>query len=303
MPIYGAALMGGGSGPAFAAIGAIYPVGAVCTCSYNGQTLTAKDTSGRALFLVPSAGQWLVKASNGGQEVEDTVSITTQGQVASVTLAFFSATIQATFPTNCTSVTCTKGDTALSVPSGELSKGSYTFSVHEAGEWTVSCTDGTNTASKVVSITAEGQSESVTLSYAVYLFKSGEGAKVDFTYPTSGNCTASVETDKITIWNTMGTEYNLFSMYTKETKDLSGFSKLIVECKCTAQDSRDEYKGQIRVSSSTGTGTSNYVARSVFSNNSENTQYVVDLTSLSGDYYIVLWGVFMAEVYNIYLEY
>ena len=83
MPIYGAALMGGGSGPAFAAIGAIYPVGAVCTCSYNGQTLTAKDTSGRALFLVPSAGQWLVKATNGGQEVEDTVSITTQGQVAS----------------------------------------------------------------------------------------------------------------------------------------------------------------------------------------------------------------------------
>lgn len=88
MPIYGAALMGGGSGPAFAAIGAIYPVGAVCTCSYNGQTLTAKDTSGRALFLVPSAGQWLVKATNGGQEVEDTVSITTQGQVASVTLRY-----------------------------------------------------------------------------------------------------------------------------------------------------------------------------------------------------------------------
>lgn len=93
MPIYGAALMAGGSGPAFAAIGAIYPVGAVCTCSYNGQTLTAKDTSGRALFLVPSAGQWLVKATNGGQEVEDTVSITTQGQVASVTLSYWDGTI------------------------------------------------------------------------------------------------------------------------------------------------------------------------------------------------------------------
>ena len=88
MPIYGAALMGGGSGPAFAAIGAIYPAGATCTCSYGGKTIAAKDTSGRALFLVPSAGQWLVKATNGGQEVEDTVSITTQGQVASVTLRY-----------------------------------------------------------------------------------------------------------------------------------------------------------------------------------------------------------------------
>lgn len=86
--IFGAALMGGGSGRAYAAIGAIYPAGATCTCSYGGKTIAAKDTSGRALFLVPSAGQWLVKATNGGREVEDTVSITTQGQVETVTLTY-----------------------------------------------------------------------------------------------------------------------------------------------------------------------------------------------------------------------
>ena len=86
--IFGTSISAGGSGQAFAAIGVIYPAGATCTCSCGGKTLISKDTSGRALFLVPSAGQWLVKATNGGQEVEDTVSITTQGQVASVTLSY-----------------------------------------------------------------------------------------------------------------------------------------------------------------------------------------------------------------------
>lgn len=172
MPIYGAALMGGGSGPAFAAIGAIYPVGAVCTCSYNGQTLTAKDTSGRALFLVPSAGQWLVKATNGGQEVEDTVSITTQGQVASVTLAFFTATIETTFPTDCTSVTCKKDAVTLSVPSSELSKGAYTFNIPETGEWTVTAGKDGSSKSETVNIT-ESRAYTVDIKFTLVLYDSG----------------------------------------------------------------------------------------------------------------------------------
>lgn len=87
--IFGAALMGGGSGPAFAAIGAIYPAGAICTCSYNGQTLTAKDTSGRALFLVPSAGQWLVKATSSTATEPATATVNvTEETTYTVTLSF-----------------------------------------------------------------------------------------------------------------------------------------------------------------------------------------------------------------------
>ncbi len=171
--IFGAALMGGGSGQAFAAIGVIYPAGATCTCSYGGKTITAKDTSGRALFLVPSAGQWLVKASNGGQEVEDTVSITTQGQVASVTLAFFSATIVCTFPVDCTAVTCKKDAVTLSVPSGELSKGAYTFLIPESGEWTLECTNGVDTDTETVNVTEE-KAYTVELSFRTYYFKNGD---------------------------------------------------------------------------------------------------------------------------------
>lgn len=182
--IFGAALMGGGSGSAFAAIGAIYPVGAVCTCSYNGQTLTAKDTSGRALFLVPSAGQWLVKATNGGQEVEDTVSITTQGQVASVTLAFFTATIETTFPSDCTSVTCTKDDTVFSVPSGELSKGAYTFNIPEAGEWVLYATNGDKEKTVTVTVTEETE-YSAKLNFELVILD-GADTPVNWKYYISG---------------------------------------------------------------------------------------------------------------------
>lgn len=50
--------------------------------------------------------------------------------------------------------------------------GSYVFRIPSAGTWTVSCTDGSQTASTAVTITTEGQSESVALSYAIYLFNS-----------------------------------------------------------------------------------------------------------------------------------
>lgn len=86
--IFGAALMGGGSGPAFAAIGAIYPAGATCTCSLGSKTLTAPDTSGQALFIVPTAGEWVVTITRAGQEPKsETVSVT-EGKAYVITLTF-----------------------------------------------------------------------------------------------------------------------------------------------------------------------------------------------------------------------
>lgn len=75
--IFGAALMGGGTGKAFAAIGVTYPAGATCTCSLGSKTLTAPDTSGQALFIVPYAGEWVVTISQSGkQPISQTVNVT-----------------------------------------------------------------------------------------------------------------------------------------------------------------------------------------------------------------------------------
>lgn len=72
----------------YAVIGVTYPEGSVCTCSNGSVTLTAKDTTGKALFVIPSAGTWTVKAVNGNKSASKAVSITAEGQVEIVTLTY-----------------------------------------------------------------------------------------------------------------------------------------------------------------------------------------------------------------------
>ena len=72
----------------YAIIGVTYPSGSVCTCSNGSVTLTAKDTTGKALFVIPSAATWTVKAVSGSKSTSKAVSITAEGQVETVTLMF-----------------------------------------------------------------------------------------------------------------------------------------------------------------------------------------------------------------------
>ena len=77
-----------GIGKIYAVIGVTYPAGSTCTCTDGAKTLTAKDTTGRALFVIPHAGTWMVKAASGSKSTSKTVSITAEGQVETVTLTF-----------------------------------------------------------------------------------------------------------------------------------------------------------------------------------------------------------------------
>lgn len=79
---------GGSGNKVFAVIGATYPAGSICTCSNGSKTLTTKDTSGRAMFVIPSAGTWTVTAVSGSKSTSKTVSITAEGQVETVTLMY-----------------------------------------------------------------------------------------------------------------------------------------------------------------------------------------------------------------------
>ena len=77
-----------GGGTPYAAIGVTYPSGSVCTCTNGTLTLTAKGTGGKAIFVIPSAGTWTVTAVNGNKSTSKAVSITAEGQVETVTLAY-----------------------------------------------------------------------------------------------------------------------------------------------------------------------------------------------------------------------
>lgn len=77
-----------GGGTPYAAIGVTYPSGSVCTCTNGTLTLTAKDTTGKAIFVIPSAGTWTVKAVSGSKSTSKAVKITAEGQVATVVLSY-----------------------------------------------------------------------------------------------------------------------------------------------------------------------------------------------------------------------
>ena len=82
------------------------------------------------------------------------------------------ALIAVSYPANstCTAAKETKTLTARS------SNGAYCFSIPEAGTWTVTITDGTNTATQDVVISSAGQVEKLVMSYANDLFFNGAGA-------------------------------------------------------------------------------------------------------------------------------
>ena len=77
-----------GEAAPYAVIGVTYPSGSTVTCTNGSKTLKAKDTSGKALFVIPSAGTWTVKAVKGSQSTSTAVSITAEGQIATVTLTY-----------------------------------------------------------------------------------------------------------------------------------------------------------------------------------------------------------------------
>ncbi len=82
-------LMGRGlASKPYAVIGVTYPSGSTCTCTNGSKTLTAKDTTGKALFIIPSAGTWTVKAVKGSKSKSKAVSITAEGQVKTVVLTY-----------------------------------------------------------------------------------------------------------------------------------------------------------------------------------------------------------------------
>ena len=71
-----------------ATINISYPSGSTCTCTDGKTTLKAPNTGGSWTCVVPNAGTWTVKCTNGSLTKTQQVSITTSGQVAQVALRY-----------------------------------------------------------------------------------------------------------------------------------------------------------------------------------------------------------------------
>lgn len=67
-----------------ATIHVTYPVGSTCTVTDGVTTLTAPDTSGSWDCVVPNAGAWTVRITDGAQSDAKTVTISINGQTVSI---------------------------------------------------------------------------------------------------------------------------------------------------------------------------------------------------------------------------
>ena len=249
-----------------------------------GKSYSKSVTAGGSVtFKGLKTGEWTVTVSNGTQTTTKSVTVNAD---YSVSLAYFSATISITYPAKSTCVVKnSSGQTVASDTNTGSSTKTWTATVGATGTYTVTATatDGSGkTKSTTVSITTDGQSSSVTLSYELYIFKAGTGSKTTW---STGAGTYS------TSWNTSGTDYlrqtiggfngyvTLAYLYADNAFDATNYTTLVV----TGYGNCDNQT--FGVSSSYG---GSLTASGTLTTSSSETTYNVNITKISGNAYFVI---------------
>lgn len=138
-------------------------VGQVWTLKGGGETYTGTvDSSKTATVSVLGINTtYTLSAALSGTTYTTEITTKAYYTALSVNLEKFQSTITVTVDSGST-VTATLGSTVLT----KTSTGTAVFTVGKAGTWAIKATKGDQTAEGTVSITASGQSKSLTLSYA-----------------------------------------------------------------------------------------------------------------------------------------
>lgn len=222
------------------------PANVTVTVSKDGKAKTKNSgTSGVVVFKGLASGTWTVTITGDGKTAQKNVVVTTD---YSTVIAFFAATINITYPAGST-CTCSDGTTTLSAPD---TSGTWACIVPNAGTWTVTSTSGTETDSKAVTITTDGQSISVELSYALFLFKPNAPSDIiagEWEIPGNGTVTAEAELTVKSV-NAYGNN-RLLSARTKGQIDLTEYSTLQATCKASGGSNTklEVYSGSSAVAS------------------------------------------------------
>lgn len=235
------------------------------TISKNGKSKSkTADSKGVAVFRGLDTGKWTITIVRGGVPITRVVAVTADYSVA---IPLFAATINITYPAGST-CTCSDGTTTLSAPD---TSGTWACIVPNAGTWTVTSTSGTETDSKAVTITTDGQSTSVELSYALFLFKPNAPSDIiagEWEMPANSAVTAEAELTVKSVNNYNGNR--IISARTKGQIDLTEYSTLQATCKASGgSDTKLEVYSGSSVVASTAIGT-------------DLTTVTVDISALSG---------------------
>ena len=222
--------MVGGGGGSGATLVVSSPANVSVTVSKDDKSYTKNSGSlGSATFKGLATGTWTVVISGNGQTATRTIEITAD---YAITIAFFSATINITYPANSNCVVANSGgQTVASDTNTGASAKTWTATVNAKGTYTVTATatDGSgNSKSQSVEITAEGQSASVTLTYELVLFDGGDNTSVTGGWKGKGVTPTVSNVLSFSIKNTDVTFPKAASVYTMNKFDLSKYNKLTV---------------------------------------------------------------------------
>jgi hypothetical protein len=165
------------------------------------------------------------------------------------------AAIGVTYPSGST-CTCTNGTTTFSDSNTD---GQVVFSIPSAGTWTVSCTNGTKTATKSVKITADGQCEDIELMYEYVVLSAANG---------------------------LASNFDLLGAYISPAIDVTSYSTL----KITGRMSWSEYTADVHVcltANPNSVSSTNIPASKItFPYSTSETTKSIDLSGLSGNMYL-----------------
>lgn len=268
--------VGGGSGGTLTVTA---PANVTVTITKDGKSKTKNSgTSGAVVFKGLATGTWTLTITDGSQTSSKPVIVTAD---YSTVIAFFAATINITYPAGST-CTCSDGTTTLSAPD---TSGTWACIVPNVGTWTVTSTSGTETDSKSVTITTDGQSISVELSYALFLFKPNAPSDIiagEWEMPANSTVTAEAELAVNSVNNFNGVRN--IDVRTKGQIDLTEYSTLQATCKASGGSNTklEVYSGSSAVASA--------------AIGADLTTVTVDISALSGLHSIGFGGVHTAYV-------
>lgn len=271
------------------------------TISKNGKSKSkTTDSKGIAVFRGLDTGKWTIVIVRGGVPITRVVTVTADYHVA---IPLFAATINITYPAGST-CTCSDGTTTLSAPD---TSGTWACIVPNAGSWTVTATDGNDSTNKSVSITADGQTENVVLSYTLVLYEKN-GETVDWSYKAYDYSVPSVNMTLDTLKSQYG-EGNARrpTLYTTVKHDISSYDTLYGSFDMTGRGSL--YLGILSSPPATGCDSVEKVGfASYASGNGGKVDLTLDISSFTGEYYIAVyvtanWGAsYNGSTIKIYAE-
>ena len=265
---------GGGSGGTLTVTA---PAGVTVTVSNDGKSYTkTADTSGVAVFKGLKTGAWTVTITDGAQTATRSVVVTAD---YACTIAFFTATINVTYPAGST-CTATDGVTTLTAPD---TSGTWACIVDNAGTWTFTAVKGELTNSAVVNVTEETV-YSAYLTFHLQIIRDGMLYQ-DFSVVSP---MAVTQADGFVLF--AGTAAGYSAAYTEV--DTSDYDTMVVEGTFDAETGANSKYYRLCIWD-VSTKTPSYSNAKAYCNLGADEQtHTLDLSSLSGNYYVGITSVY-----------